>query len=464
MKSGVLLTRIMFAFVGLFVGRATLVTSRPNVVWIIGEDTGPELGCYDDQYARTPNLDQLASEGARFTRAFSHAPVCGPSRSGLISGMYPTSIGTHHMRSKLVSPPRTFTSFLRTAGYFVSWFGKTDFNFDIPADAFDSMQNWVNRIPQQPFFACVNLLASHESRIRAAREKFEKEIARLTTDERHDPDQAPLPPYYPDAPEVRRDLANYYDLVTAVDYEVGDILQGLERQGVADNTIVFFFGDHGRGLPRAKRWVYDSGIHVPLLVRWPGKIKPGTVREDLVSLIDFAPTVMSLAGLEVPDSMQGQVFLGPDAVAGRKYVFAARDRMDEAFDRIRAVRDKRFKYIRNYHPEVPCMQPIGSLEEMPTMRVWRGLHAEGQLRGPPNHVFAPIKPAEELFDLEIDPHEINNLADSAGHQQKLVELRSALEEWMAETKDLGAVSESELIGRGLVKDVVKEYRRRKNIA
>src|SRR6185369_8827595 len=238
----------------------------------------------------------------------------------------------------------------------------------------------------------------------------------------------------------------------------------LERQKVADNTIVFFFGDHGRGLPRAKRWVYDSGIHIPLLVRWPGKIKPGTVREDLVSLIDFAPTVLSLAGLEVPDSMQGQDFLGSGADTERKYVFAARDRIDEAYDRIRAVRDKRFKYIRNYHPEVPCMQPIASLEEMPTMRVWRGLHAEGRLRGPQNHVFAPIKPAEELFDVENDPHEISNLADAARHQQKLFELREALEEWMAETKDLGTVSESELIGRGLVKDVVKEYRRRRNFA
>jgi uncharacterized sulfatase len=454
----------MFAFVGLFVGRATLATNRPNIVWIIGEDTGAELGCYNDRYAFTPNLDRLASQGARFTRAFSHAPVCAPSRSGLISGIYPTSVGTHHMRSKLVSPPPTFTSCLRKAGYYVAWSGKTDFNFDIPRDAFDSMQNWVKRIPEQPFFACINLFSPHESRIRAPKEKFETEIARLTTEERHDPAQAPLPPYYPDTPEVRRDVANYYDLVTAMDYEVGDILNELERQGAADNTIVFFFGDHGRGLPRAKRWVYDSGIHVPLLVRWPRHIKPGTVREELVSLIDFAPSVLSLAGVEIPKAMQGQVFLGPHMAPPRQHVVAARDRMDEAFDRIRAVRDKRYKYIRNFHPELSRAQPIASLEETPTMRVWRRLHAEGRLNGPHSLFFDPTKPAEELYDLDTDPHEIKNLADSPEHQRKLTQLRSTLDQWIAETKDLGAVPEIELIGRGLVKNVVKEYTRRKTIA
>jgi uncharacterized sulfatase len=382
----------------------------------------------------------------------------------LISGIYPTTIGTHHMRSKLVSPPATFTSYLRKAGYYVAWAGKTDFNFDIPAGSFDSTQSWVKRIPRQPFFACVNLFAPHESRIRAPGEKFESEIARVKTDDRHDPARAPLPPYYPDTPEVRRDVANYYDLVTAIDYEVGDILGEVERQGVADNTIVFFFGDHGRGLPRAKRWLYDSGIHVPLLVRWPGQIKPGTVREDLVSLIDFAPSVLSVAGVEIPQAMQGQVFLGPRRAQPRKYVVAARDRLDEAFDRIRAVRDKDYKYIRNFHPELPCTQPIAYVEEMPTMRVWRRLHAEGGLNGPRDLFFALTKLPEELYDLRSDPHEINNLADSPKHQEKLIELREVLDRWLAETKDLGAVPEIELIRRGLVKDVVTEYARRRKIA
>jgi len=368
------------------------------------------------------------------------------------------------MRSKLVSPPPTFTSYLRQAGYFVSWSGKTDFNFDIPAAAFDSTQNPVKRIPRQPFFACINLLAPHESRIRAPQEKFETEIVRLRTEDRHDPAQAPLPPYYPDTPEVRRDVANYYDLVTALDYEVGDIMIELERQKVADNTIVFFFGDHGRGLPRAKRWVYDIGIHVPLLVRWPRHIQPGTVREELVSLIDFAPTVLSLAGAEIPKAMHGQVFLGPDVVSERTWVFAARDRMDEAFDRIRAVRDNRHKYIRNFHPELPCAQPIASLEEMPTMQLWRRLHAEGRLRGPQKHFFAATKPAEELYDLDTDPHEINNLAGSPQYVDKLIELRSVLDQWMEETNDLGAVPETELIRRGLVRNVLEAYEQRKKIS
>jgi arylsulfatase A-like enzyme len=248
-----------------------------------------------------------------------------------------------------------------------------------------------------------------------------------------------------------------------MDYEVGDILMELERQKVADNTIVFFFGDHGRGLPRAKRWVYDSGIHVPLLVRWPRHIKPGTVREDLVSLIDFAPSVLSVAGAEITKAMQGQVFLGPDTESERKYVFAARDRMDEAFDRIRAVRDNRYKYILNFHPELPFAQRIAYLEEMPTMQLWRRLHAEGRLHGPQKNFFAPTKPAEELYDLDADPHEINNLADSPDHVEKLIELRAALDHWMEETRDLGGVPESELIRRGLVKNVVKGYEQRKTI-
>jgi N-sulfoglucosamine sulfohydrolase len=435
---------------------------KPNIVWIVGEDMGPELGCYGDSYANTPNMDKLAGQGARFTRCFTHAPVCAPSRSGLITGMYPTSIGTHHMRSKLLAPPPAFTSYLRQAGYFVIWPGKTDFNFDVPLEAFDSRRDWRRNFPKQrPFFAYVNLFVSHESQIRAAPAQFERNIARLQREQRHDPARATLPPYYPDAPEVRRDWANYYDLVTAVDYQVGDILKELEQQGVADNTIVFLFGDHGRGLPRAKRWVYDSGLHVPLLVRWPGKMEPGRVREDLVSFIDFAPTVLSLAGVPVSQAMQGQVFLGPNAAPERKYINAARDRMDETFDRIRCVRDRQFKYIRNFYPDLPYAQRISYLELMPTMKVWRRLNAEGKLTGPQKLFFAPVKPPEELYDLLADPHEIHNLKDSPKHHTKLEELRAALDKWLKETKDLGGIPETELIKRGLVADKLSEYETRK---
>ena len=241
-----------------------------------------------------------------------------------------------------------------------------------------------------------------------------------------------------------------------MDYHVGDVLQELERQGVADNTIVFLTGDHGRGLPRGKRWLYDSGIHVPLIIRWPGQIKPGSVREDLVCFLDFAPTVLALAGVEIPKTLQGQIFLGPHAAPERKYIFAARDRMDETYDRIRCVRDKRFKYIRNFHPELPYAQRIDYGELMPTMQVWRELSAAGKLTGPQNLFFAKTKPKEELYDLDVDPHEITNLVLSPKHQDKLAELRSALDKWILETTDLGAVPEPELIKRGLVADKLKD--------
>lgn len=464
---------------GLFVA-ALPAAERPNIVWIVGEDLGPELGCYGDPQAITPNLDRFAREGARFTHCFTHAPVCAPSRAGLITGQYPTTIGTHHMRSKLIAPPPTFTSLLRQAGYFVAWPGKTDFNFDVPKDAFDSTVDWFRRkeLPKQPFFAYINFTDSHESSIRMA-DKFKTATATLTPEQRHDPANMVLPPYHPDTPEVRRDLANYYDLVTTVDQKVGAVLRLLDEHRVADNTVVIFFGDHGRGLPRSKRWVYDSGTHVPLLVRWPGKIKPGSVREDLVSFIDFAPTMLALAQIQSPESkvrapvpgaanstpqlyppMQGIVFLGPQTQE-RKYVFSARDRMDETPDRIRAVRSKQFRYIRNFQPELPYAQRIAYGEEMPTLQVWRRLNAEEKLNDVQKLFFAPTKPREELYDCEADPHQINNLAASPKHEAVLKEMRAALDSWIAETHDLGATPEAELVKRGLVRDMTEQYADRK---
>lgn len=448
--------RSVACIVILFAAFFSHAADRPNIIWIVGEDLGPELRCYGDAYSRTPNIDKLASEGTRFTRAFTHAPVCAPSRSGLITGRYPTSIGTHHMRSKLLKPPPTFTQRLRDCGYHVSWPGKTDFNFDVPREAF-ATNNWRRRLPPQPFFAYINLGTTHESQIRASPEQFAKNTTKLKPEDRHDPARARLPPYYPDTPETRRDWANYYDLITAVDYQVAEVLADIERHGIASNTIVLFFGDHGRGLPRGKRWIYDSGIHVPLIVRWPGQIKPGTLREDLVSFIDFAPTVLSLAGCAVPKELDGQVFLGPSRAADRKYIYAARDRMDEAYDRIRCVRDARFKYIRNFHPELPYAQRIDYMELMPTTRVWREWNAAGKLNGPQTLWFSKNKPREEFYDLENDPHEVNNLADSQLHRAKLDELRAALNRWIADTRDMGAIPETELIARGLVADKLSEY-------
>ncbi len=422
---------------------------RPNILWISCEDVSPDLGCYGDSYAHTPNLDRLASEGARFTNAFTVAGVCAPSRSGIITGMYPTSIGTHHMRCQGVPPPyvKCFPEYLRAAGYYCTNNVKTDYQFAPPVTAWDESSrqaHWRNRPRGKPFFSVINLTMTHESKIRCSEEQFAQITQDLKPEERHDPEKAQLPPYYPDTPVTRRDWARYYDLVTALDYRVGEILRDLEQDGLVENTVVFFWADHGRGLPRAKRWIYDSGIHVPLIVRWPGKIAPGTVRDDLVSFIDLGPTVLSIAGVKVPSYMQGQAFLGEQAAPPRKYIFAARDRMDETYDIIRCVRDKRYKYIRNFEWEKPYAQHIQYMDLMPTLQEWRRLNAEGKLKGPQKLFFSETKPIEELYDITVDPHEVHNLADSPAHQQVLRRMRRALEDWMRETGDLGLIPEAEL--------------------
>lgn len=439
---------------------------RPNVVWIIGEDMGPELGCYGDPNAITPNMDRLARQGARFTRAYTHAPVCAPCRSGLITGRYPTSIGSHHMRSTLLDPPPMFTSFLQQSGYTVAWptkagYGKTDFNFQVPAGAFDVVTDWTKEIPRQPFFGYFNITTSHESQIRAPAEVFARNTAALDPSQRQDPARMRVPAYHPDTPEVRRDLANYYELVTAVDHKVGEVLAALDRAGIADNTLVILTGDHGRGLPRSKRWVYEQGTHVPLIVRWPGRVEPGTVREDLACFLDLAPTTLAAAGVEIPETLDGRVIVGPGTEPAPRYVFAARDRMDEAEDRIRAVRDARYRYVRNFHPERPYAQRIAYMELMPTMRVWRERAAAGTLDDAQALFFAPTKPPEELYDVEADPDEVRNLAGDPAHRAKLEELRKALDGWIADTGDLGAIPERELIARGLVADRLQEYEIRK---
>lgn len=454
-----------------FAAPASAPATRPNIVFIGAEDISPDLGCYGNAFVHTPNLDRLASQGARFTRAFTHAPVCAPSRSGMITGQYPTSIGTHHMRSKLIDPPRTFTSYLQDAGYHVAWPGKTDFNFDVPKGAFSTTQPWMKDGPQslpKPFFAHVNFTTTHESQIRAPAAAFAKQTARLKPEQRVDPAKVVLPPYYPDTPEVRRDVANYYELITAMDYQVGDVLRALDEQGLTDNTAVVFWGDHGWGMPRGKRWSYDSGSRIPLIVRWPGKVPAGSVREDLVAVVDFAPTFLTMAGAPVPASFQGRPYLMADGKPNpepRKYAFTARDRMDETPDRIRSVRDERYRYVRNYHPELPYGQRVQYGELMPTMQVWRRLAGEGKLQGPQTLFWAPTKPKEEFYDCQADPHQVRNIVDSAdpAHVAKLNELRAALDAWVEQTKDLGAVSEEELVRRGLVRDVLKQYEGRKQV-
>ncbi|MEX2173459.1 MAG: sulfatase [Pirellulaceae bacterium] len=432
-----------------------LAAERPNILWISLEDMSADLGCYGDQYAVTPHMDALAREGCRYTQVFTHAGVCAPSRSGIITGMYPTSIGTHYMRCKGVPPAhvKCFTEYLRAAGYYCTNDSKTDYNFDPPLTAWDDSRrgaHWSNRpTPETPFFAVINLTTTHESQIRLPQGQLEARRKTLTADELHDPAQAVLPPYFPDTPIVRRDMANYYDNVTFTDKEVGRILQQLADDGLADNTIVFCWGDHGRGLPRHKRWIYDSGIHVPLIVRWPktlqsNELQPGSVSDELVAFVDLAPTMLSLAGVKIPSHLQGQAFLGDKKAPPREYVYAARDRMDETLDIIRAVRDKRFKYIRNYRPDLPYAQPITYMDEMPTIQEWRKLAVAGKLAGPQAIFFQPTKPVEELYDTQADPHEVHNLAADPQFAGELTRLRAAHEKWREDTGDLGLIAEADL--------------------
>jgi uncharacterized sulfatase len=431
----------------------TSAADRPNILWISAEDLSPDLGCYGSSYSVTPNLDRLASQGVRYTRAFSVAGVCAPSRSAIITGMYPSTIGTQYMRCKGVPPAyvKCFTEYLRAAGYYCTNDSKTDYNFDSPRTAWDDSRpgaHWRNRPrANQPFFAVINLTTTHESQIRQPEEKYQKLRAKLAPNEVHDPAKAESPPYYPDTPVVRKDWARYHDVITATDKQAGRILQQLEEDGLAENTIVFFWGDHGRGLPRGKRWLYDSGTHVPLLIRWPGQIEPATTNDQLISFIDLAPTVLSLAGIELPKHFQGHAFLGKQAAEPRKYVYGIRDRMDETVDMMRSVRDQRFKYIRNYMPELPYAQPISYMDEMPTMKEWRRLAAEDKLVGPQKLFFAPQKPREELYDTERDPHEIVNLAHDPAFADELKRLREEHEAWVKETRDIGPIPEAEVMER-----------------
>ncbi|MHC4993459.1 MAG: sulfatase-like hydrolase/transferase [Planctomycetota bacterium] len=431
--------------------------ARPNILWISCEDISCRLGSYGDPYAITPSLDKLAAEGVRYTRAFGHAGVCAINRSGIITGMYPTTIGTQHMRCNGIPPAyvKCFTEYLRAAGYWTTNRSKTDYNFAPPMTAWDRQGNnhsdWRSRpTTDTPFFSVINLTGTHESKIRQSKEAFIKATERLTPEQRHDPAEAILPPYYPDTPTVRRDMANLADIITAMDYQVSDILAKLKEDGLLENTIVWFWSDHGDGLPRAKRWLYDSGLRIPMIIRFPERFAhlapsgPGTTNDELVAFVDYAPTMLSLTGVEPPSHLQGRAFLGAYKAAPRDYVFGARDRMDETYDLIRIVRDKRFKYIRNFEANRPYAQPLDYMDEMPTIQEWRRLSAAGKLEGSQKNWMKPTKPLEELYDTEADPYEINNLADDPKHAKTLARLRDRLERWQIETADLGMVPESDI--------------------
>jgi N-sulfoglucosamine sulfohydrolase len=429
-------------------GKTEPQTERPNILWITCEDMSPNLGCYGDAYAVTPNLDRLAARGIRYTNAFTHAGVCAPSRSGLITGMYPTSLGSHHMRCTTALPDyvKCLPEYLRRAGYFCTNQSKTDYNFPVPPEAWDvpggPKAHWRGRKPGQPFFSVFNLTITHESQIRAPYKKLD-----------HDPARAVPPPYLPDTPVVRRDWARYHDLITQMDRQAGELLSQLEGDGLAGETIIFFFSDHGVGLPRAKQWIYDAGTHVPLVVYFPPKYRhlapagPGSAIDRLVGFVDIGPSVLSLVGLEIPGHVQGVPFLGPQAGAPRQYLYGVRDRMDERYDMSRTVRDRRYKYHRNYFPSRPFAPWLDYMEKLPTMQEWRRLAAAGKLSGVQAFFMQQTKPVEELYDVQADPYEQVNLAGSPEHREALGRLRAAHLAWVRRTLDLGLLPEQDMRDR-----------------
>ena len=413
---------------------------KPNFLWISFEDTNPRYGCYGDPVARTPTLDRLAAEGCRWTRCFSTAGVCAPARSAIITGMYAISIGTHHMRTthanrttpEMPTPysavvphyAKCFTEYLRAAGYYCSNNAKTDYQFTPPLTAWDALgphAHWRDRPdPDQPFFAVFNPTRTHESGMWPEK----------CPEPEFDPDAIPLPPYFPDTPVVRQAMARMYTHIAHSDQELAQLLQQLDEDGLSENTYVFHWSDHGP-LPRGKRWPYDSGIRVPLIARGPG-IEAGQVCGDLVSTVDLGPTMLSLAGIDVPAQMQGRAFLGPQAQPPREYIYASRDRHDEAYDMVRAVRDRRFKYIRNYRPDLPYLAWIPYRNRHPIVQeMWR-LHLADELDETQSAMFRYPRPVEELYDTEADPHEIDNLAANPQYQQERDRLRGALDEWLLE--------------------------------
>ncbi len=435
--------------------------SRPNILWITAEDMSPTLGCYGDPYAITPNIDRLAGESVQYTHAFATTPVCSPARSCLITGCYATSLGTQQMRSAFPIPEtmRGFPALLREQGYYTTNNVKTDYNtanwkkiIEASWDESSGTAHWRKRPKNdQPFFSIFNLMTSHQSRTMVwTRDRFVKEVqSRLDADEIHDPAKAPLPPYYPDTPVIRRTVARFYDCVTAMDKEVGAILRQLEDDGLADDTIVFFYSDHGSGMPRHKRALLDSGMHVPLMVRFPAKYRhlapttAGKTLDRLVSFVDFGPTVLSLAAVEIPQHMQGRAFLGEAETTPRELVYGHRDRVDEAIDLARSVRDKQYLYIRNYMPHLSYNQPTAWPDLGEIRHEFYRLAQESAMTPAQWHFAGPSKPVEELYDCESDPRNLNNLAASQQHRDVLARMRKAHRRHLRETRDLGFIPEPE---------------------
>lgn len=438
-------TLTLLVFQSLELRAAEVAAARPNILWLIGEDLGPAFGCYGVTQVKTPNVDRLAADGMRFTRCYN-GHVCSPSRSAFMTGMYATSIGANDHRSNrdgahpLPDGVKVLTDWMRGAGYFTANLvklpeacgfkgsGKTDWNFTYDGNPFDSA-NWADLRTSQPFFAQLNFQETHRT---------------FHAPPRTDPAKVDLPPYYPDHPVARKDWAEYLDSAIELDRKIGVVLAQLERDGLASNTVVVFFGDNGEAHVRSKQFCYDSSLHVPLVIRWPAAFpapagfKAGAVDARLVHGIDLAPTMLALAGATKPERMEGRVLFGATREPDREFVFGARDRCDETVMRIRTVRDARYRYIRNFMPEVPLLAANAyKQKQYPVWKLLQEFDTAGKLTPEQAALCAPTRPAEELYDLETDPHEVRNLADSKlpEHTAALKRLRAALAEWMAARRD-----------------------------
>lgn len=446
---------ISLLVLGVLVQSLQAADTRPNIVWIIPDDMSAQFGCYGETAIQTPNVDRLAAEGVKFTRAFVTAPVCSTCRSAFITGMYQTSIGAHHHRSgrgelKLHLPDhvKMVPKLFQEAGYHTSitgWpgrkgrLGKTDYNFEWDPSVYDGT-DWAERKPGQPFFAQIQTLGG---KLRGKDAKGWEKVsqdAEKALGSRTPLSAVKLPPYYPDHPDIVRDWAAYLDSVRMTDVMVGEVMARLEKEGLLDNTLVLFMTDHGISHARGKQFLYDEGIHVPLVIRGPG-IQPGSVRQDPVEHIDIAALSLGAAGIPLPSSMQARDILARD-YKPRTAVFAARDRCDETVDHIRSVRTANFKYIRNFLPNRPYLQPCAYKDAKSILIALREWKDAGKLNEVQLLHFSETRPAEELYDLRNDPHEIHNLATNPAHQDRLHFMRRRLDQWMEQTGDLGRTPES----------------------
>tara|TARA_R110002095_G_scaffold179193_1_gene156376 strand:- start:20626 stop:22104 length:1479 start_codon:yes stop_codon:yes gene_type:complete len=431
--------------------RTEAAETRPNIVWILVDDMSCHFGYQGETLVKTPHVDQLAREGAVFNNAYATAPVCSAFRSALITGMYQTTIGAHHHRSgrgalKIHLPQgmQTVPELFKKAGYYTTNAnpegtrpGKEDYNFVYQkSDLYDGF-DWTKRGKSQPFFAQYQLQGGKLRNVDRWYDEVKTGLKTLVTAE-----EVTLPPYYPDHPVIREDWAAYLNSVSYTDRQVGRILDKLKQEHVLDNTIVFFLTDHGISHARGKQFLYEEGLKIPFVVWGPQFVGSKSLREELIAHIDLAATSLALAGIDIPANMQGRPLFGSEAKP-RSYVVSARDRCDETVDHIRSVRKGNFKYIRNYLPERPYLQPCKYKDGKPFMPVLRELHAAGKLNAAQSLHLAETRPEEELYDLTSDPWEIHNLADNATYKQQLAAFRSLLANWELRSDDRGRFPESE---------------------